>query len=99
MTTVSYEASGHRLRIGGGCQEDDNSTLQNALETFADLAGGHHIVDLTAVTEIDQRVADELMAAARRSMKDGRTVAFIRKHGTLVDYALLAAAEGTANQA
>ncbi|WP_028644058.1 STAS domain-containing protein [Nocardioides sp. URHA0020] len=91
MTTVTYEAAGHRLRIAGGCHRGDNPTLQEALGTCAELAGSHLIVDLTAVTEIDQQVANDLVAAARRSRASGGTIALVRKHGTPVDDALAAA--------
>ena len=92
MTTLTYEASAHRLRIAGGCRSDDSSTIQEAFAAFADLAGGHLIVDLTAVTEIDQGVANDLLAAARRWSRDGGTYALVRKGGTAVDDALVAAA-------
>ena len=91
MTTVRFEADTRRLRIEGGCHAADWSTVQEALDTFSQLTDGHLIVDLTAVTGIDQHVADELVAAARRSRANGGTVAFIRKHGTTVDDALTAA--------
>lgn len=89
MTTVRYEAGVRRLRIEGECRDDDRSTIREALDTFARLSG-HLIVDLTAVTFIDQEVADELVAVAR-TRTDGATFAFLRKHGTPVDAALNAA--------
>ncbi len=93
MTTLNYEANARRLRIAGGCRSDDSSTIQEAFAAFANLADGHLIVDLTAVTEIDQAVADDLLAAARRWSRDGGTFSFVRKGGTVVDDALVAAAE------
>ena len=93
MTTLTYEASARRLRIAGGCRSDDSSTIQEAFGAFASLAGGHLIVDLTAVTEIEQEVANDLLAAARRWSREGGTFALVRKGGTVVDDALLAAAE------
>lgn len=91
MTTVRYEASVHRLRVEGECRRSDLSTVRKAFETFSEMADGHLIVDLTAVTGIDQSVADELVGAGRRSRRDGGTVAFVRKHGTPVDEALTSA--------
>lgn len=91
MTTVHYEAKTRRLRIEGGCRTSDLSTVHEALDTFSQLTDAHLIVDLTAVTEIDQSVADELVAAAVRSRSRGGTVALVRKHGTSVDDAVTAA--------
>lgn len=91
MPTVTYETTTHRLRIGSECREEHSDTIQRALRRFADLADGHLIVDLTAVTAIDQRVASDLVAAAGRLRAAGRTFAFVRKHGTPVDAALSAA--------
>jgi anti-anti-sigma regulatory factor len=91
MTGLRYEADGHRLRIAGGCRAADRDLIREALDAMADLADDHLIVDLTAVTEIDQCAANELISAARRSRGDGGTVAFLRKHGTSVDAALVAA--------
>ncbi len=90
MTTVVYEAPGHRLRLGGQCRDDDRDAIREALGTFARQAGCHLIVDLTAVTAIDQGVAEDLVAV-RSSCGDGQTFAFIRKHGTPIDEALTAA--------
>jgi hypothetical protein len=75
MTTVNYEAPGHRLRIEGQCRDDDRDTIREALDTFARQAGGHLIVDLTAVTSMDRGVAEDLVAA-RSSCADGQTVRF-----------------------
>jgi anti-anti-sigma regulatory factor len=91
MTAVDYEADGHRLRIAGGCRAADRDFIREALDAMAHVANDHLIVDLTAVTEIDQCAANELIAAACRSRLAGGTVVFIRKHGTLVDETLLAA--------
>ena len=91
MTAVRYEASGRRLRLAGVCQAADRDALHEALDTFAHLSGGHLIVDLTAVTDIDPGTARDFVAAARRSRGDGVTVAFVRKHDTPVDAALRAA--------
>jgi anti-anti-sigma regulatory factor len=91
VTAVHYEADGHRLRIAGGCRAGDRDVIREALDAMAHLANDHLIVDLTAVTEIDQCAANELIAAVRRSRGDGGTVVFVRKHGTPVDNALVAA--------
>jgi anti-anti-sigma regulatory factor len=96
-TTVRYEADTHRLRIGGECLDDDRAVVQDALDTFARLASSHLIVDLTAVTRIDQSAANHLVASARRLRRDGGTVVFLRKHGTSVDR-VLSAAEFVARQ-
>jgi anti-anti-sigma regulatory factor len=90
MTTVRYDADVHRLRLEGECRDYDRSSIQDALGTFAELAGGHLIVDLTAVTGIDQSIANELVDAAR-ARTEGPTFAFVRKHGSPVDDALKAA--------
>jgi anti-anti-sigma regulatory factor len=95
MTTVRYEASTRRLRIEGRCVDGDRAAIQDALDTCARLASGHLIVDLTAVTVIDQSAANDLVAAAGRSRRAGGTVVFVRKHGTDVDD-VLAAAESAA---
>ncbi len=94
MTNLRYEANTHRLRIEGSCHLADLSKVHEALDTFSPLTDGHLIVDLTAVTEIDQAVADELVAVAYRSGSRRGTVAFVRKHGTSVDRALTAAEQG-----
>jgi anti-anti-sigma regulatory factor len=91
MTTVRYEADTHRLRIEGACRAGDRSAIQEALDTFARLAGGHLIVDLTAVTTIDQRLANDLVDAAHSLSGAAGTFAFVRKHGTAVDDAMSAA--------
>jgi hypothetical protein len=91
VTTVHYEGSAHRLRIEGSCHSADRFTVQEALETFAQWADGHLIVDLTAVTGIDQSVADELLAAAERSRRGGGTFAFVRKLDSPDDEALAVA--------
>jgi anti-anti-sigma regulatory factor len=96
MTALRYEADGHRLRIAGGCRAADCDLIREALDAMVHLADDHLIVDLTAVTEIDQYVANELIAAARRSRGDGGTVTFVRKHGTPVDDALRAAEHASA---
>ena len=94
MTTVRYEARAHRLRIDR-LPTSSLSAIQDALATFAQFADGHLIIDLTAVNAIEQDVADDLVAAAQGSRREGGTVAFIRKHGTLVDEALTAAEQAS----
>jgi anti-anti-sigma regulatory factor len=95
MTTVHYEAGTHRLRLEGPCRDADRSALHEALDTFAPMAGGHLIVDLTGVTSMDQRVANDLVAAARSANKEHEAFTIVRKHGTVVDEALIAAEAGS----
>ena len=91
MTTVHYEAGTHRLRLEGACRDGDRLAIHEALDTFTPMAGGHLIVDLTAVTAIDQSVANDLVATAR-SLSDAQgAFTLVRKHGTPVDQALVAA--------
>lgn len=92
MTTVRFESTGGRLRIEGDCHADHGS-LEEAFAAFANLAGGHLIVDLTAVGVLDRSVADDLLAAATRSRNEGGSVVFVRKHGTAVDTVLTLAEE------
>jgi hypothetical protein len=91
MTTVHYDAGTHRLRLEGVWRDGDRATIREALDTFAPLAGRYFIVDLTAVTEVDQVFANDLVAAARAAVSEDDTLTFVRKHGTPVDDALTAA--------
>jgi anti-anti-sigma regulatory factor len=91
MISLHYEPEVSRLRIAGKCRAADRGAIRDALDASAHLASEHLIVDLTAVTEIDPWAANELVAAARRSRGAAGTVVFVRKHGTPVDAALVAA--------
>lgn len=92
---MRYEEGPHRLRIAGDCRETDYPTIRQALDTCADRASDHLIIDLTAVTRLDQAVANDLVAASRRARQRHRTLALVRKHGTTVDETLRKA-EGAA---
>lgn len=98
MTTMRYEAGAHRLRIEGDCRESDYSAIRDALDTVAAQASDHLIIDLTAVTRLDQSVANGLVAASRKARLNDRALALVRKHGTTVD-AALRKAEGVASGA
>lgn len=91
MTALHFEARTHRLRVEGGCRAADRDAILEALDRFAHLANGHLIVDLTAVTEIDQVAADQLVSAVHRTRAEGGTVALVRKNGTPVNDAITAA--------
>ena len=85
MTTVHYEAHTHRLRISGSCPAEDRVAVRDALETFAGLAGGHLIVDMTAVTVLDQAVANDVIAATREVAERGVSCRILRKAGEVDD--------------
>ena len=91
MTTVRYEASTHRLRLEGVCRDDDTSTIQDAIDTFVSMSGGHLVIDLTAVTAIHPTIAADLVAAVHAARSQGNVVTLIRKHRTPVDDAIIAA--------
>ncbi|KRC53753.1 hypothetical protein ASE24_24990 [Nocardioides sp. Root224] len=55
------------------------------------MAGDHLIVDLTGVTDIDEDVVDALVAKARTAGTKEKTLTFVRKQGSIVDQAIVAA--------
>jgi hypothetical protein len=87
MNNFRYEAMAHRLRIEGTWSAGDRAKVRGAVDRFGCLAGGHLIVDLTAVAELDRTVAEDLIAAAHNA--SGRqSYAFLRKLHSSVDTVL-----------
>jgi ABC-type transporter Mla MlaB component len=90
MTTISYEAGLHRLRVEGACRGSDLPALEEALAAFEK---PHAIltVDLTAVTELAPEAAALLVAARDEAPSRGCEIALIRKAGSDVDWRITCA--------
>ena len=87
MKTIRYEVGEPRLRIEGGCHAGDLSAVHTTLEYRALGRRSSHRRP-HCVTGIDQRVVDDVVAAARQARGVGGTVVYVRKHGTFADHAL-----------
>ena len=90
MTTISYEAGLHRLRLEGTCRGSDVPAILEALHAF-EKPNAILTVDLTAVTELAPEVAMLLVAARDEAPGRGREIALIRKAGSDVDWGIASA--------
>lgn len=88
--TISYEAPSRRLRLEGHCGPGDLDRVREAIETFG--RDRHRIiVDLTAVTHIDDDLADLVVEARERARRADHELTMLRRAHSQVDQAIVAA--------
>ena len=88
--TISYESSTHRLRLEGKCEAGDVDRVREAIDSY----GRDHrrtIVNLIAVTHIDDEIAELVIDAREFARSEGREITLLRRAHSQVDQAILAA--------
>lgn len=91
MCTIDYEASHHRLRVSGRCDDDSVTAIRDAIRAFGS-ENDRLIIDLTALTGCTEEVAAAIVTAREDVAPCQVTV--VRKHGTDVDRRLSEARGG-----